>query len=121
MADLYQIWSNDLALNINNGIALATMAEAGRQRVLRRLLTNPGDYFAHPEYGAGLPNKIGTLATTAELQAIVLSQMLQEDAVSSIPEPSVTVTQIVNGVSIFIQYVDAINNEPVTLSFDVNK
>ena len=40
-------------------------------RILRRLLTNPGDYLWHPDYGAGLPSRIGTVVNEAELTALI--------------------------------------------------
>jgi hypothetical protein len=121
MVDLYAIWQQDLSFGLTADLQLANGSEAGRQRVLRRLLTNPGDYFAHPTYGAGLPAKVGSLATAAELQALVLSQMLQEQAVAQDPPPSVSVTPIVNGVSILLTYTDAVTADPVTLGFDITK
>ena len=121
MADLFTIWQNDIPFLMSGDAAVAYSSEQGRQRVMRRLFTNPGDYFAHPDYGAGLPLKVGTTDTGAELQAIVLSQMLLEDVVSQDPAPIVTVGQILNGVTILVQYSDAITGEPVTINFDVNK
>jgi hypothetical protein len=121
VADLYAIWQQDLLLSLTADLQLATGSEAGRQRVLRRLLTNPGDYFAHPTYGAGLPAKVGSLASAAELQALVLTQMLQEQAVAQDPPPSVTVTSILNGVSILVTYTDSVTAAPVTLGFDINQ
>ena len=121
MADLFAVWQSDLSLDLTSDLLLTKGSEEGRQRVLRRLLTNPGDYFAHPDYGAGLPQKVGSLATAAELKALVLSQMLQEAAVAQDPPPVVTVTQIVNGVAILVSYSDAVTTEPVTLGFDINR
>jgi hypothetical protein len=121
VADIYAIWQQDLSFGLTADLQLATGSEAGRQRVLRRLLTTPGDYFAHPTYGAGLPQKVGSPATAAELQALVLSQMLQEQAVSQDPPPTVVTTPIVNGVSILVTYTDSITAEPVTLGFDINQ
>jgi hypothetical protein len=121
MADLSSVWQQDLSFSLTSDVLLASGSQVGQQRVLRRLLTNPGDYFAHPTYGAGLPTKVGSLATAAELQAIVLSQMLQEQAVSQDPPPTVSVTTILNGVSILVTYTDSVTAEPVTLGFDINQ
>jgi hypothetical protein len=119
MADLYQIWQQDLSFDLTSDLKLATGSEAGRQRVLRRLLTNPGDYFAHSDYGAGLPAKVGSLTTPPELQALVLSQMLLEPVVAQDPPPTVSVTSITNGVAILVTYNDAVTGGPVVLAFDI--
>jgi hypothetical protein len=121
MADCYSIWQTDLAFDLTSDVLLANGSEAGRQRVLRRLLTNPGDYFAHPDYGAGLPAKVGTLTTPADIEAVVRSQMLQERAVAQDPPPTVGVTTILNGLAVRIGYNDAVTAEPVLLAFDINR
>ena len=120
MADAYTLWQTDLQFSPTSDLLLAAGSEAGRQRVLRRLLTNPGDYFAHADYGAGLPAKVGSLATAAELEAVVRSQMLLEHAVAQDPPPSVSVSQILNGVAVQVTYNDAVTAAPVLLSFDIN-
>ena len=90
--------------------------------MLRRLLTNPGDYFAHPGYGAGLPAKVGSLAAPAEIEAVVRSQMLQERAVAQDPPPQCCrCVPILNGVAVTVGYNDAVTGEPVLLGFDVNQ
>ena len=120
MADLSHIWSGDLTLAAAGDMLLAAGSEAGRQRVLRRLLTTPGEYIWQPDYGAGLPGKIGALSTNAEIEAIVRTQMLLEQAVSQDPPPTVTVTRPSLGVvAISIQYQDAQTGNPVLLGFDM--
>ena len=54
-SDFDQLWGDDLTLTATGQVALVDGTPKGEQRVLRRLLTNPGDYIWHPEYGAGLP------------------------------------------------------------------
>ena len=120
MADSFTIWQTDLSYGPTSDLLLASGSEAGRQRVLRRLLTNPGDYFAHPDYGAGLPAKVGTLVVAAEIEAVVRSQMLLERAVAQDPPPTVTVQVILNGVAVTVGYNDAVTAEPVLLAFDIN-
>ena len=120
MADVAHYFGNDLSLSAAGDLAVATGSQLGRQRVLRRLLTNPGDYIWHQDYGAGLPAKVGSLATSAELRGLVLSQILLEAAVAQDPAPVVTVTAILNGQQIYVGYTDAFTGDPVQLNFRID-
>lgn len=120
MADASHVWGGDLAFAPDGGLLIAEGSEAGRQRVLRRLLTTPGEYIWHPDYGAGLPGQIGAVTGDAEIKAIVLTQMLEEDAVAQDPPPAVTVSRPSIGVvAISIAYTDAATGEPVQIGFNI--
>jgi hypothetical protein len=122
MPDLALPWQDDLAWSLTGDLATVGGTVWGQQRVIRRLLTAPGAYIWHPTYGAGLPEKIGSLATDAEITAIVLAQMLMEDAVAQSPPPSVKVTRPQFGVGVVqidIGYTDATTAAPVALGFSV--
>jgi hypothetical protein len=125
LADLYNYIGGDLATSGTGDLQTVTDTLRGQQRVLRRLLTNPGDYIFHPTYGAGLPSYVGRVANIAEITALVRGQMLLEDAVAKSPAPSIAVAPIPSpaggGFSVTIQYTDAPTGQPVTLSFDVSK
>ncbi|WAT04105.1 hypothetical protein O1V64_17900 [Rouxiella badensis] len=47
--------------------------------------------------------------------------MLLEDAVAQDPTPTVTLTIIEQGVSVYVSYTDATTGTPATLSFDVTR
>jgi hypothetical protein len=123
LADLDHFIGADLAPSGSGDLQAATGTLRGQQRVLRRLLTNPGDYIFHPEYGAGLPRYVGETADVPKIKALVQGQMLLEDAVARSPAPVVTVSPIASadggGFAISIRYVDAPSGQPVTLSFNV--
>jgi hypothetical protein len=121
MADLGHYWSGDVGFSASGDLLLASGSEAGKQRVLRRLLTNAGDYLWALDYGAGLPARIGELRDTAAIEAVVRRQMLLEPAVAADPPPEVTVTEITNGVSVSIRYRDAVTGEPVLLGFNTTR
>jgi hypothetical protein len=91
----------------------------GQQRVLRRLLTNPGDYIFQPDYGAGLPKYVGSIADDQKIIALIKGQMLLEPAVARTPAPVVTLTRFFGGISVSIQYTDSGTSEPTTLTFPV--
>lgn len=121
--DANQYWGGDLSASLSptGDILAASGTLRGQQRVLRRLLTNPGDYAFHPTYGAGLPAYVGSLASVDEIKALIRGQMLLEDAVAVIPKPVINVTLIPDGISAQISYNDAPSGQPVILSFSVSK
>ena len=52
-----------------------------QQRVLRRLLTNPGDYIWQLGYGAGLGQFVGRPGVPAAIAGVAGAQILLEAAV----------------------------------------
>jgi hypothetical protein len=124
LADLWHYIGGDISTDNNGGVLTVGDTVRGQQRVLRRLLTNPGDYIFHPEYGAGLAQWIGRTADIAKIKTLILGQMRLEPGVSQNPPPLVQVTQIGSGdgggFSVVIQYVDAPTGQPATLSFNVS-
>jgi hypothetical protein len=133
MIDLYHYIGGDLSLSPTGDLTPVSDTEKGKQRVLRRLLTNPqledadgniisaGDYVFHPDYGAGLARKVGDIVNINEWTALIRGQMLLEDCVARSPEPVITVSVIDQGASVDIQYTDAVSGLPTTLSFDVTR
>jgi hypothetical protein len=120
LCDAGHFWGGDLLLSPTGDLARVTGADRSKQRVIRRLMTNPGDYIWHPTYGAGLPRRIGTLANPAEIKGVILAQLALEASVAKSPAPQVTVSTFVNGISVKIVYVALPDRQPVPLSFDVS-
>lgn len=125
LADLDQYIGADLTPSATGDLQTSTDTLRGQQRVLRRLLTNPGDYIFHPDYGAGLPRYVGRTADVPKIKALVRGQMLLEDAVARNPAPIVDVTPIPSadggGFAIAVRYTDAPSGQPVSLTFSVGK
>ncbi len=117
--DLYHYIGGDLSINADGSLRVAKDTDLGQQRVLRRLLTNPGDYIWHQDYGAGLPRSVGSITDIAQIKALIRQHMFLEPAVSRTPDPIINVTAIADGVSVDIKYNDANYNQPVVLQFDV--
>ena len=118
MADISHQFGADLALSPTGDIAAVTSPAVTQQRVLRRLLTNPGDYIWNPDYGAGLAGFVGQPAGPARIAAIVRSQIFKEAAVARTPEPIIDVQQDHAGtVYVHIRYADATTGETQLLSF----
>ncbi len=120
MADLAHLFGNDLSLSPTGDLALSDSTQAGQERVLRRLLTNPGGYIWQLDYGAGLPAMVGTPADSNRIQAVVGAQMTLEPAVSRLPVPVVTVTASINGTVVAsAKYTDAATGNTQVLTVPV--
>ena len=116
MADLHHIWAGDLAPSPTGDILLAAGPPLGTQRVLRRLLTDPGAYLWHPGYGAGLGRFVGEPADPRAIAALIRAQMGREPAVAPAPEPVVTVRGDPGGtLAVQVRYADAETAETRTL------
>jgi hypothetical protein len=108
MADLSHVFGSDLTLGPTGDLAVVSGPQEGLQRVLRRLLTNPGGYIWNLTYGAGLPAKVGQPVDANAIQAIIQTQMLLEPAVAKNPLPIVTVsTDNLGTVYAAVTYADA--------------
>lgn len=125
LSDLSHLIGGDLSASAAGDAAAVSGTERGQQRVLRRLLTSPGEYIFQPDYGAGLPQWVGRTADLPALRALIRSQMLLEACVARSPEPVVDVQPIGNtsggGFSVRITYTDAPSGETVVTSFDVTR
>jgi hypothetical protein len=125
LVDLYQYVGDDLTASNTGDLQPVGGLTRGQQRVLRRLLTNPGDYIFHPDYGAGLPKYVGQPLDAARMTALIRGQILLEDAVAKTPAPGITVAPIPvsggGGVFVRIQYTDAASGQSASLSFNLNQ
>jgi phage baseplate assembly protein W len=120
MADLAVQFGGDLSISPAGDIALVDGPELTQQRVLRRLLTNAGDYIWQLGYGAGLGQFIGQPGAAAAINGVARSQMLQEAAVARSPAPAVTTSVAVDGsVTLTVRYADAATGQTNLVSFPV--
>jgi phage baseplate assembly protein W len=124
MPDLAHQWGSDFLISSVGDIATVTGPLLGQQRILRRLLTNPGDYIWQLEYGAGLARFIGQPINPLQIRAVVRSQVFKEPAVARQPEPVIDVQLAPGGgtgaVYVYIRYVDADSGQTQVLSFAVS-
>lgn len=120
MQDATLPWNMDLLASATGDIALASGTTLGQQRVLRRLLTNPGDYIWHPTYGAGLGQLVGAPSDRLSVQAAIRSQLFKENAVARIPEPVIDVQGAADGsVYVHLRYVDFTSGATQILAFSI--
>lgn len=120
MNDLWHQFGLDLATGATGDMGLATGALLGQQRVLRRLLTNPGDYIWAPSYGAGLAQFVGRPTDAAQIRAVIRGHVFKEAAVARQPEPIVDVQADGGGtLYVHVRYADAVTGLTQILSFSV--
>jgi len=122
--DIYHNYGNDLKAGVTGDLLLASDRETAQQRIIRRLLTPPGSYIAHPDYGAGLAQYVGlplSLALEKQIKAIITTQMFNETSVSKSPSPIIQLTPTLDGLACFIQYAEVASSQIVTLNFQVSK
>ena len=120
MSDAQLGWGGDLGSSETGDIVVVGRPELGTERVLQRLLTNPGTYIWHPEYGAGLGQLVGQPVDVVGVQALIRSQMRLEAAVARSPEPVVAVQADPTGsLSVQVRYADADTSESRTLNFEL--
>jgi hypothetical protein len=119
MLDIAHEWAGDLGVSPSGDLALAADDDAVKQRVYRRLLTNPRDYIWNLEYGGGLSAFIGKPIDPARIEAIVRDQLGQESSVAQSPSPQVgtRLTDAANGYVVTdVTYTTAASNTTLSLS-----
>lgn len=120
MADLALFFGGDLSVGPTGDILLADRTDLTQQRVLRRLLTNAGDYIWQLGYGAGLAKFIGQPGAPAAIAGVARAQILKEAAVANTPAPVVNALAGVDGsVNLTVSYADAQTGSANSLSFSV--
>lgn len=123
--DIFNNYNEDLILSGTPSFNdLQTVADDMRsqQRVVRRLMTNAGDYIWHPTYGASLGKYVGMPLTQSlfdEINSVILSQIFQEQSVAQIPPPVITLQTIQNGLFCQINYFSNPSQQPIVLTFTV--
>lgn len=121
MADLSLEWGGDLELTADGDLMLVDGSDETRQSIIRRLLTASGAYIWAPEYGAGLPGRIGRIARESVIAAIVRAQIALEATVASVPVPKTTVTPSAANPGLFaidIKYTDAVTGAAIAVSLE---
>src|SRR6185312_15376686 len=82
-------WQGDLTVGPSGDLNVASVPAELQQRIIRRLLTSPGEYIWHLDYGAGLGNFVGDPSSSISIEGVILDQLQQEWLVSSLPPPVV--------------------------------
>ena len=120
MADISHQIGSDLTVGPTGDLAIADGSNLGQQRVLRRLLTNAGDYIWQLTYGAGLARFVGETVDVARIRGAIRTQLVREHAVSPLPEPTIDVQSGGGGtVFVTVRYTDSATGSTQVLSFQL--
>src|SRR4051812_22376333 len=110
MADISLEWNDDFQPDATGDLLVVDGDNEVRQRLERRLFTAVKGYVWHPSYGAGLPQKIGSVLSVSDIKSVVSSQLALEASVAISPPAQLTVSADPNNASIItigILYWDA--------------
>jgi phage baseplate assembly protein W len=120
MQDAFVPWAGDLLASPTGDIALASGTVLSQQRLLRRLLTNPGDAIWDPTYGGGLARYVGAVVDPLAIRAAIRAQIFKEVSIARLPEPVIDVRSGLDG-SVFVQirYVNAADGGTEVLGFSI--
>jgi len=122
VSDIYHQFGSDLLLGPTGDLAVVSGSPLGQQRVLRRLLTNLGDYIWQLTYGAGLAQFVGQPANALRIAAVIRSQIFKEAAVATTPAPVIDVQPAPDGsgsIAVQVRYADAVTGTSQILSSTV--
>lgn len=121
MASEYHWFGEDTVFSASGDDLSTSGVEELNQRILRGLMTSPGEYVWHPEYGSGLGRFVGRALSPelrTEIIGLVRGVVLAEPEVQKQPEPTITLNSDANGfASLQISYVYAPTAEPQTITF----
>jgi hypothetical protein len=101
-------WGGDLSTGPSGDILVTSVQAEVQKRIIRRLLTNAGDYIWHVDYGAGLGTFVGETFLPKFIENTILDQLEYENVIAATPPPAVQVNQAPAGsastVSVTVQY-----------------
>lgn len=104
---LYLEWGGDLVVSQNGGLVLAYGWDQVKQRILRRLLTNPNftladgtkvpaDYIFDSNYGLGFRRRIGEPfyeSLRREMEALIYNAVIVDEGVDTLRPPTIELTE----------------------------
>lgn len=104
------LFTDDLQLTASGDYATVDGFEALRQAIRIRLLTTPGEYAIHPDFGCGLRQfckKRATQSDRDELRQTIIDQLSQEERIQNVEEVTVEsfTSGTMTGVKIFVRII----------------
>ncbi len=120
MPDLALQFGGDLTVGPTGDLLLADGAALTQQRILRRLLTNPGDYIWQLRYGAGFGRFVGQPGAPGAINGVARTQLRLERSVATSPPPVCSTLISDDGtVTLSLNYADATTGQNSILSFSL--
>ncbi len=120
MPDLFLTFGEDLKISPTGDLLTADGEIITEQRVLRRLMTNPGDYIWQLNYGAGLGRFVGQTGISNLVSGVIRAQLQLEPQVARVPTPTVRATISANGiVRATVNYLNSVSRETTLLSISI--
>ena len=119
MAEPFVEWNSDFVIDSTGDLYVVDGDVEVRQRLERRLFTAVHDYIWHLDYGAGLPQKIGSVLSVNQIKSIAAAQLALEASVAPSPPAQLTVQVNPNepdNIGIGIKYFDAATGIAVQFS-----
>ncbi|GBR44229.1 hypothetical protein [Neokomagataea thailandica] len=111
MISFGHVYGDDLSVLAGN-VSFVSREEATKQRILRRILTNSGGYIWHPDYGAGLPQMVGSVVDEELISASIRHSLLSDVGVDSSRPIEVNIVQSSGGgVLCWVEYFDESNGK----------
>lgn len=104
------LFNGDLQITASSDYADIQGMAALKQAIRCRLLTSPGEYAIHPEYGCGLRQFVKKRATQSDrdaLRQIIIDQLSQEERIQNVEEVTVEsfTSGTMTGVKIFLRII----------------
>lgn len=122
--EISHFFGQDLTLSPSGDLNQSDGDDLTKQSIIRRLLTNPGSYIWHPDYGAGIGRFVGQNLSADNfdnIKNLIKSQILKEETVARTPAPQITLSISNNTILICnIIYYDAVLKNPVAISLKVS-
>jgi len=122
MSEVGLEWRDDFKIAANGDLLLVDADIETRQRLERRLFTPQYGYVWHFDYGAGLPQRVGSPYNINQIKAIVSSQIYQEASVAPYPPVQIGIDVSPNQrdlIGISIKYWDAVSGVAVSFVITV--
>lgn len=120
--DTYHYYGSDWQLSSNNDLLKTYHPEEGSQRLIRRILTVPGQYVWHPDYGVGAGQYIGNGLSDRDLnrlKALIIAQIYQESFVGRTPPAEINLTRQDRGLLCVIKYYDIVIEDYQVVNFTI--